>query len=94
MGAALGGASVVLGREGCRRQEFNTLARGPEPPPPPPRRPGNATLIGASANIVTAGMLDRAGHHFSFVQWLRVGVPVTLVTVAAANLYLLRYAFP
>ncbi|KAI8465106.1 MAG: transporter [Monoraphidium minutum] len=54
---------------------------------------GNATLIGASANIVTATMLDKSGHRCTFVGWLKVGVPLMIVTVAAANLYMLRYAF-
>lgn len=68
--------------------------RSPPPPTPPPRaRPGNATLIGASANIVTATMLDKAGHHVTFNQWLRYGAPVMVVSVAVANLYLFRYAF-
>ena len=56
---------------------------------------GNATLIGASANIVTATMLDRQGYTMSFVKWMYGGVPVTIVTVAVANVYmLLRYCLP
>ncbi len=50
---------------------------------------GNATLIGASANIVTATILERAGYKVTFVQWMRVGVPVTIVTVAVANVWML-----
>jgi Na+/H+ antiporter NhaD/arsenite permease-like protein len=42
---------------------------------------------------VTATILDKAGTHVTFLQWMRVGVPLTVVTVGAANLYLLRYAF-
>jgi Na+/H+ antiporter NhaD/arsenite permease-like protein len=53
----------------------------------------NATLIGASANIVTATMLDKSGHRCTFLEWLKIGVPLMLVTVAAANLYMLRFAF-
>lgn len=53
----------------------------------------NMTLIGASANIVTATMLDKSGHRMTFMQWLKIGVPTMIVTVAAANLYMLRYAF-
>lgn len=30
---------------------------------------GNATLIGASANIVTATLAERAGENISFVRW-------------------------
>ncbi|GBF88485.1 hypothetical protein Rsub_01198 [Raphidocelis subcapitata] len=54
---------------------------------------GNATLIGASANIVTITLLDKSGHKVSFLEWMKVGVPLTIVTVGAANLYMLRYAF-
>ncbi len=46
---------------------------------------GNATLIGASANIVTATLLDRAGTPVTFIGWMYSGVPVTLVSVAMAN---------
>ena len=40
---------------------------------------GNATLIGASANIVTATLAERAGEHISFLYWMKGGIPVTLV---------------
>ncbi|KAG1678649.1 hypothetical protein FOA52_012656 [Chlamydomonas sp. UWO 241] len=53
---------------------------------------GNGTLIGASANIVTVGLAEKDGHHISFVKWLYAGVPVMVVTVAVANVYMLvRY---
>lgn len=53
---------------------------------------GNGSLIGASANIVTAGIAGREGHNISFMGWLYAGVPTTIVTVAVANVYLLlRY---
>ncbi|WIA39472.1 hypothetical protein OEZ86_005570 [Tetradesmus obliquus] len=54
---------------------------------------GNATLIGASANIVTATILERQGFPMSFLGWMRVGIPVTIATVAVANLYMFRYCF-
>ncbi len=53
---------------------------------------GNGTLIGASANIVTSGLAEKRGHNMGFMTWLRGGVPVTIVSVAIANAYmLLRY---
>jgi Na+/H+ antiporter NhaD/arsenite permease-like protein len=56
---------------------------------------GNATLIGASANIVGATLLDRSGYPMSFVRWLKGGVPVTLLSLVVANAYLLlRYCLP
>jgi Na+/H+ antiporter NhaD/arsenite permease-like protein len=51
---------------------------------------GNLTLIGASANVVTADIAARAGHPISFVQFLKYGTPVSAVTVTIA---LLLYYF-
>jgi Na+/H+ antiporter NhaD/arsenite permease-like protein len=53
---------------------------------------GNATVIGAAANIITAGMAEQAGYPLPFKRFARVGVPVTVVTLAISTLYLLvRY---
>jgi Na+/H+ antiporter NhaD/arsenite permease-like protein len=53
---------------------------------------GNATLIGAAANVAAAGMAARAGRPIGFLFFLRVGVPVTLASVALATAYVaLRY---
>ena len=50
---------------------------------------GNGTLIAASANIVTAGLAAREGHTIGFIPWLYAGVPVTIVSVAIVNVYML-----
>ena len=56
---------------------------------------GNGTLVGASANIVGASILDRSGHPMTFVTWLKAGAPVMVLSVAVANVYmLLRYCLP
>jgi len=53
---------------------------------------GNATLIGASANVVIAGIAERSGHPISFLYYLRYGVPLTLVSMILSTLYVwLRY---
>jgi Na+/H+ antiporter NhaD/arsenite permease-like protein len=53
---------------------------------------GNATAIGASANVVVLGLAERAGHRIGFWEFTRYGLVVTLVTVVAAAPYLwLRY---
>jgi Na+/H+ antiporter NhaD/arsenite permease-like protein len=41
---------------------------------------------------VTVTLLDKCGHNLSFMAWCKSGVPVTLLTVGVANLYMLRYA--
>jgi len=53
---------------------------------------GNATLIAAAANVAAAGMAERAGRPIGFVAFLKVGVPVTLLSIAIATAYIaLRY---
>ncbi len=53
---------------------------------------GNLTLIGASANVVVAGMSERAGRRISFVKFMLYGIPVTLVSLIMATVYVLfRY---
>jgi Na+/H+ antiporter NhaD/arsenite permease-like protein len=53
---------------------------------------GNATAIGASANVVMLGLADRAGHHIGFWEFTKYGFVVTAVTVGLTAPYLwLRY---
>jgi Na+/H+ antiporter NhaD/arsenite permease-like protein len=54
---------------------------------------GNATLIGASANVTTVGILEKDGHHMPFVEFLKFGVPTTLITVGISAVYLVAYVF-
>jgi len=50
---------------------------------------GNITLIGSTANIVALGMLEkRGGGHVRFLEWLKAGALVALVTCAVAWLAL------
>jgi Na+/H+ antiporter NhaD/arsenite permease-like protein len=48
---------------------------------------GNLTLIGASANVVVAGMSERAGEKISFLRFMAYGIPVTLLALAIATVY-------
>ena len=50
---------------------------------------GNGTLIGASANMVTAGIAEAAGYHISYSYFLKKGFPAVLITVALAFIWLL-----
>lgn len=49
---------------------------------------GNATAIGASANVVMLGLAERAGHRIGFWEFTKYGLVVTLVTVTATAPYL------
>lgn len=50
---------------------------------------GNGTLIGASANMVTAGIADAAGFKISYAYFLRKGFPAVLITVGLAFIWIL-----
>lgn len=53
---------------------------------------GNATAIGASANVVVLGIAKRSGHPITFWAFTKYGLVVTAVTVALSAPYLfLRY---
>jgi Na+/H+ antiporter NhaD/arsenite permease-like protein len=53
---------------------------------------GNFTLIAAAANVAAAGMAARAGRPVSFLAFLRVGVPATLLSMVVGTGYIaLRY---
>jgi len=53
---------------------------------------GNATLIGASANVVSAGICATHGRPLSFVTFARYGVPLTAVQLTFAVIYVLVLA--
>lgn len=50
---------------------------------------GNATLIGASANVVACGILEKHGNHISFLQFMKLGLPITIISLSIATVYLL-----
>lgn len=50
---------------------------------------GNGTLIGASANLIVAGIAERNGVHFRFVAYLLVAFPMMLVSIAICHVYIL-----
>jgi Na+/H+ antiporter NhaD/arsenite permease-like protein len=53
---------------------------------------GNATIIGASANVVAANAAARAGHPITFWQFLRIGGAVALASLVISSAYLwVRY---
>lgn len=49
---------------------------------------GNLTPFGASANVVTIGILNKQGYKMNFGKWLKLGLPFTLITTLAASLFL------
>lgn len=53
---------------------------------------GNGTLIGASANLIGAGMSAKEGEPIRFLQYLKYGLPLMGVTILISSVYVyLRY---
>jgi Na+/H+ antiporter NhaD/arsenite permease-like protein len=52
---------------------------------------GNATVIAAAANVAATGVLERSGHTISFGRFLAYGLPVTVIALALATVYLLVF---
>lgn len=48
---------------------------------------GNGTLIGASANVIVAGMSAKEGHAIKYIDFLKIGAPLTLIALALSSLY-------
>ena len=75
----------IIGPDGEPQWMWWTLALGAD-------LGGNATLIGASANVVVAGIAARSGSPISFWQFTRYGLVVAAATLAVSSGYVwLRY---
>jgi len=54
---------------------------------------GNATIIGAAANIIIAETSNNAGHKISFLRFMKYGLLVTLISLVISSIYL-YFRFP
>lgn len=53
---------------------------------------GNGTLIGASANLVVAGLASKEGYPITFVKYLKYGFPLMILSILLSSVYIyLRY---
>jgi Na+/H+ antiporter NhaD/arsenite permease-like protein len=50
---------------------------------------GNGTMIGASANVVTVGLAEKAGYHISFMEYMKACWWPMMITVTISMVYLL-----
>jgi Na+/H+ antiporter NhaD/arsenite permease-like protein len=48
---------------------------------------GNATAIAAAANVAALGLMERTNHAISFMSFLKVGVPITLLSLVLGTAY-------
>ena len=52
---------------------------------------GNITIIGASANIVSVGIAKKYGVEISFIDFMKKGIIVTLISLVIASIYLVIF---
>lgn len=49
---------------------------------------GNGTLIGASANVIVAGIAEKNGIGLSFRQFMKIAFPLMLVSILLSHIYI------
>ncbi len=49
---------------------------------------GNGTLIGASANVIVAGIAERNNTPIRFLDFIKIGFPLMLISIVISNIYL------
>lgn len=49
---------------------------------------GNGSLIGASANVIVAGMATQKGHPISFIGFLKWSIPIMLLTITISTFWI------
>ncbi len=50
---------------------------------------GNGTIIGASANVVLTGIASRKGYNITFIEFMKIGMPMMLMSIVLSTIYLL-----
>jgi len=49
---------------------------------------GMGTIVGASANVVARGLVEKRGYHLSFTAYMKVAFPIMILSIMIATLYL------
>lgn len=52
---------------------------------------GNGTLIGASANVVVAGIAEKRGYKLTFSRYFKYGFPLMIVSILLSTIYLIVF---
>lgn len=52
---------------------------------------GNGTIIGASANVIASGMMEKNGHRISFNRYFKICFPLMVITIVISSVYLLVF---
>src|SRR3989338_1765292 len=49
---------------------------------------GNATIVGASANVIVSGMAEKEGEKIGFFDYMKTAVPLTVLALLVSTVYL------
>lgn len=49
---------------------------------------GNGTIIGASANVIAMGILEKQKYRVSFFNYMKIGFPIMLICIVLSTIYL------
>lgn len=49
---------------------------------------GNGTIIGASANVIAVGALEKQKHKLSFLEFMKIGFPTMIISIIISTIYL------
>ncbi|KGG81343.1 ArsB/NhaD family transporter [Caloranaerobacter azorensis] len=52
---------------------------------------GNGSLVGASANVIVAGMLEKTKYKLTFIDFIKIGFPIMIVSVLISTIYLIVF---
>ncbi|MBU0996572.1 MAG: ArsB/NhaD family transporter [Firmicutes bacterium] len=52
---------------------------------------GNGTIIGASANVVSRGILEKHGFKISFMKYMKIAFPLMILSIIISTVYLLVF---
>ncbi|WP_427339511.1 ArsB/NhaD family transporter [Caloranaerobacter sp. DY30410] len=52
---------------------------------------GNGSLVGASANVIVAGMLEKTKYRLTFIDFIKVGFPIMIISVLISTVYLIVF---
>lgn len=52
---------------------------------------GNGTMIGASANVIACGMLEKKTHKIGFLEYMKFAFPLMIVSILISTVYLLLF---
>ena len=56
---------------------------------------GNATLLGASANVVVAGLAEADNQRISFLRFMKYGIVIVVLSLIVSTVYIyIRYLIP